>query len=96
MSRTRLPNRRSHQVAVVDHNGFRLVVGIGRFEDGKLGEVFINTHKAGTAIDTLLKDSAILLSVALQYGADPASIRSALSPTGPLAAVLDHLGDESS
>jgi hypothetical protein len=76
---------------VVYHNGFRLVVGIGRFEDGKLGEVFINTHKAGTAIDTLLKDSAVLLSVALQYGADPVALRSALSPSGPLAAVLNHI-----
>jgi hypothetical protein len=37
------------------------------------------------------KDSAILLSVALQYGADPVALRSALSPTGPLAAVLTHI-----
>jgi hypothetical protein len=92
-ARQRLPDRRQHDVAEIEHGGFWLTVGVGRYADGRVGEVFINTHKGGTAIDTILKDSAILLSFALQFGADPADIRRALSRTGPLAAVLDRLGD---
>jgi ribonucleoside-diphosphate reductase alpha chain len=95
MSRTRLPNRRSHQVAVVNHNGFKLIVGIGRFDDGRIGELFIDTCKGGTALDTILRDSAILTSLALQAGIGVNTIRAAVANNGPVAAVLDHLGDES-
>jgi hypothetical protein len=73
-TRQRLQDRRRHDVAEIEHGGFWLTVGIGRYRDGRLAEVFINTHKGGTAIDTVLKDSAILLSFALQFGADPADI----------------------
>jgi ribonucleoside-diphosphate reductase alpha chain len=94
-ARQRLPDRRQHDVAEIEHSGFKLTVGVGRYNNGKLAELFVDTHKTGTAIDTLLKDSAVLLSLALQHGASTDTIRHALSRTGPLAAVLDHLGDES-
>jgi hypothetical protein len=74
---------------VVDHGGFKLIVGVGRYGDGRIGELFIDTHKAGTAIDTILRDSAILVSFALQAGIDTTTIRAALAPTGPLAAIRD-------
>jgi hypothetical protein len=70
MSRLRLPNRRKHTVAEIEHGGFRLTVGVGRYSNGQLGEVFIDTNKGNTTIDTILKDSAVLLSLALQFGAD--------------------------
>jgi hypothetical protein len=82
----RLQRRREHRV--VEHASFRLTVGYSRYPSGCLGEVFIDTHKGGTAIDTLLRDAS-LLSFALQYGASAAEIRSALAPTGPIAAVHD-------
>jgi len=91
MSRERLPSRRRHDVTEIEHGGFRLTIGVGRFSDGRLGEVFINTHKGGTAIDTILKDSAILLSFALQAGIDATTIRAALSPNGPLTVALDRI-----
>jgi ribonucleoside-diphosphate reductase alpha chain len=90
--RTRLPNCRSHQGGAVDHNGFRLVVGISRFDDGRLAEIFIDERAFGT----ILRDSAMLVSPAMQAGIDATAIRAALSRTRPLAAALDHLGDESS
>jgi ribonucleoside-diphosphate reductase alpha chain len=89
VSRTRLPDRRRHDVAEIEHGGFKLIVGAGRFEDGKLGEVFIDTHKTGTALDTLLRDAAILVSLCLQSGVSVTTIRAALAPNGPIAAVLD-------
>jgi hypothetical protein len=67
--------------------------GAGRFSDGRLGELFIDTHKGGTAIDTILRDSAILPSLALQAGIDATTIRAALAPSGPIATALDHLTD---
>ena len=91
MSRERLPNRRRHDVTEIEHGGFRLVIGFGRFGDGRLGEVFIDTHRDGTALNTILKDSAILLSFALQAGIDATTIRAALSPSGPLAVALDRI-----
>jgi hypothetical protein len=87
--RERLPDRRRHDVAEVERGGFKLTVGAGRYADGRLGEVFISSHKGGTALDTILKDSAILLSFALQAGGDVATIRAAMAPSGPIAAVLD-------
>jgi ribonucleoside-diphosphate reductase alpha chain len=95
MSRTRLPNRRSHQVAVVEHNGFKLIVGIGRFDDGRIGELFIDTCKGGSPLDTILRDSAILTSLALQAGIGVSTIRAAVANNGPVAAVLDRIGTES-
>ena len=87
--RARLANRRAHRITVVEHGGFKLIVGIGRYADGRLGEVFVDVDKSGTALSTLIKDSAILLSLALQHGADATTIRAGLAPNGPLAAVLD-------
>jgi hypothetical protein len=89
--RERLPDRRRHDVAEIEHGGFKLTVGVGRFSDGWLGELFIDTHKGGTAIDTILRDAAILVSLALQAGMDATTIRAALAPNGPLAAVLDAI-----
>ena len=89
--RQRLPNRRLHQITVIEHAGHKLVVGVGRYGDGRLGELFIDTHKGGTALDTLLRDSAILTSLPLQAGIDVATIRAGLAPNGPIAAVLDRL-----
>src|SRR5262249_14933162 len=91
MPRERLPNRRRHDVIEVEHAGFRLVIGFGRFNDSRLAEVFVSTHKSGTAIDVLLKDSAILLSFALQAGIAASTIRAALAPNGPLAMALDQI-----
>jgi ribonucleoside-diphosphate reductase alpha chain len=89
--RQRLPNRRLHQITVVEHGGFKLVVGVGRYSDGRLGELFIDTVKDGTTLGTILRDSAILTSLALQAGIDATTIRTALSPSGPLASVFDAI-----
>jgi ribonucleoside-diphosphate reductase alpha chain len=84
MTRERLPGRHRHDVAEIEHGGFKLIVGVGRYSDGRLGELFIDTHKGGTAIDTILRDSAILLSFALQAGIDATTPSArAWHPMGP-------------
>lgn len=97
MFRRRLPNERSHEVISFGRDGQRHVAGTGRFPDGALGEVFLTASKSGAAIETFAADAAILLSFALQHGADPAAIRRALVPNGqgdpgvPIARLLDLL-----
>lgn len=94
-ARKRLPNRRSHELVNFEHNGFKFTAGFGRFADGQLAEIFLNSAKTGTAIDVAARDSAIVASLALQHGASSDELRRALSRNrdgsagGPLAAALD-------
>jgi hypothetical protein len=90
-ARQRLPDRRPCGVIEIEHSGFRLTVGFSRYRSGVLGEIFIDTHKGGTAIDAMLRDSAIMVSFALQSGIDVRTIRQALAPNGAIAAVLDKI-----
>jgi Family of unknown function (DUF6074) len=70
---------------------------IGRFPDGRVGEIFLNNHKSNSAAGTAARHSAIVCSIALQFGADVESIRNAVSggsqgrASGPLGTVLDLL-----
>src|SRR5690242_1320652 len=57
--RRRLPNRRAHDLIAFEHNGQRYVGGVGRFQDGTLAEVFLNSEKHGTALETIARDAAI-------------------------------------
>jgi hypothetical protein len=94
MIRDRLPNRRGHEL---EHGGFRYTAGIGRFDDGRLAELFLDRSKGGTAVDVSARDAAVVASLALQHGVAPETLRHALlrnpdgSAAGPLGAVLDML-----
>ena len=95
--RQRLPNRREHELLDFEHAGIRYTAGIGRFEDGALGEIFLNAAKHGTAVDANARDAAVAASLLLQYGCPVDTLRSALtrnadgSASGPLAHALDLL-----
>jgi ribonucleoside-diphosphate reductase alpha chain len=43
--RHRLPNRRAHELLSFEHSGIRYTAGVGRFEDGRPAEIFLNTFK---------------------------------------------------
>jgi hypothetical protein len=95
MSRDLLPNRRSAESFEFEIAGLRYTATIGRFPDGRLGEIFLSNCKSNSTADTNARDSAVVCSIALQYGADLNVIRKALCrdaqgrPSGPLGAVLD-------
>ena len=40
----------------------------GEYEDGRIGEVFIDMHKEGAAFRSLMNNFAIAVSIGLQYG----------------------------
>jgi ribonucleoside-diphosphate reductase alpha chain len=95
--RRRLPNRRHSEFIDFKSMDMKFIASISRFNDGRIGELFVDNHKAGSAIGTLVRDSAIILSFALQHGADIEAIRRALCrdsqgrALGPIGAALDLL-----
>jgi hypothetical protein len=99
-ARERLPDRRACEGFDLEALGLRFHATVGRFPDGRLAEVFITNHKAGSMAGILASDSAVLCSIALQYGAPLDVIRKALmrDPRGnassPLGVALDRLAEE--
>jgi hypothetical protein len=98
--RERLPNRRASDNYTFELHGLRYTATVSRFADGRLGELFLNNHKAGNQSDTNARDAAIILSFAVQDGADVEAIRRALCrdsadrPLGPIASALDLLAEQ--
>jgi len=97
VTRERLPNRRAAMTFGVEVNGLRYTATVGRFADGRIGELFLINHRSNSQADTNARDSAIVFSFAVQHGADPRAIRRALCQdshgraSGPLGAALDFL-----
>jgi hypothetical protein len=95
--RERLPDRRQHELFEIDHAGIRYVVGVGRFPNGELAEIFLNAPKTGTAAAVNAQDAAIAASLLFQYGCAVETLSKALTrnpdgtAAGPLGAVLDLL-----
>jgi hypothetical protein len=93
--RARLPNRRSALFFEFEVAGLRYTCTIGRYSDGCIGELFLTNHKTNSAADVNARDSAIVCSIALQFGADLETVRRALcrdargQASGPLGAALD-------
>jgi ribonucleoside-diphosphate reductase alpha chain len=94
-TRNRLPNRRFAESFEVEVEGISYTATVGRFSDGTIGELFLNSQKSNSSADTAARDSAIVLSIALQHGADLQTIQRALCrdshgrASGPLGAALD-------
>ena len=100
-ARERLPDRRQCESFTFELDGLRFTASIGRFSDGRIGELFLTNHKSGNQSDTNARDAAIILSFALQFGADIETIRRALCRNsqgralGPVGAALDIIAERS-
>ena len=76
-------------------------VTLGRYLDGSIGEVFISGAKAGSDVEAVARDGAVLLSIALQFGVPLEIIRHAITreqdgtPSTIIGAVIDRLSHES-
>ncbi|SRR6266545_3883597 len=79
MTRQRLSDRRFSESFTFECNGLKYTATISHFDDGEVAELFLSNHKSGSQADSAARDAAIILSFALQYGADIAAIRRALS-----------------
>ena len=66
--RERLPNRRASDRQKVTVGDTSIYLDVGRYEDGRVAEIFLNVSKLGTIERSMMEAFAILLSTALQYG----------------------------
>jgi hypothetical protein len=95
----RLPNRRPSETFALECAGLKYTATISRFDDGRVGEIFLSNHKGGSHADTAARDAAITCSIALQFGADIETIRKALcrdgrgNASGPLGVALDLIAE---
>jgi hypothetical protein len=60
--RQRLPNRRASETFTFEIDGLHFCATISRFKDGRIGEIFLASNKAGSQADTAARDSAVVAS----------------------------------
>ncbi len=66
--RHRLPHRRKGYTQKAMVGGHKVYLRTGEYEDGRLGEIFIDMHKEGAAFRSMMNNFAIAMSIGLQYG----------------------------
>ncbi len=66
--RRRLPDRRSGYTQKAIVGGHKVFLRTGEYEDGSIGEIFIDMHKEGAAFRSLMNSFAIAISIGLQHG----------------------------
>jgi ribonucleoside-diphosphate reductase alpha chain len=66
--RVRLPQKRRGFTQEAHVGGHKVFLRTGEYEDGSLGEIFIDMHKEGAAFRSLMNCFAMAVSVGLQYG----------------------------
>lgn len=70
-------------------------VSYGRFPGGGPSEIFIATNKASSDAESIARDAAIMISIALQYGADFDALRAAVTRDvdGRPSSIIGHALD---
>ncbi|MDE0800558.1 MAG: vitamin B12-dependent ribonucleotide reductase [Rhodospirillaceae bacterium] len=66
--RQRLPDRRKGYTQKAIVGGHKVYLRTGEYDDGAIGEIFIDMHKEGAAFRSLMNNFAIAISIGLQYG----------------------------
>jgi ribonucleoside-diphosphate reductase alpha chain len=87
--RRRLPNRRGGYIQKAKIGGHNVYLHTGEYDDGTLGEIFIDMHKEGAAFKALTNAFAIAVSLGLQHGVPltefvDAFIFNRFEPNGPV------------
>lgn len=105
IERRRLPHRRTGYIQKASVGGHKVYLHTGEFEDGSLGEIFIDMHKEGAAFRSVMNNFAIAISIGLQYGVPleefvEAYVFTRFEPSGPVTgndsikfanSILDYL-----
>jgi hypothetical protein len=100
MTRENLPQRRANETFEFVHppgTATRYSATLGFYDDGRIGEIFIDGAKVGSDAEINTSDAAVLMSIALQHGATVSVLRHAVSRNsqgvalGVMGALLDVL-----
>jgi ribonucleoside-diphosphate reductase alpha chain len=88
-TRTKLPDRRKGYIQKAGVGGHKVYIHTGEYEDGSIGEIFIDMHKEGAAFRSLMNNFAIAISIGLQYGVPldefvDAFVFTRFEPAGPV------------
>ena len=104
-SRRKLPDRRKGYIQKAAVGGHKVYLHTGEYDDGELGEIFIDMHKEGAAFRSLMNNFAVAISIGLQYGVPldefvDAFVYTRFEPAGPVTgndqvksatSILDYL-----
>ena len=66
--REQMPDRRKGYTQKAVVGGHKVYLRTGEYDDGRLGEIFIDMHKEGAALRSIINNFAIAVSLGLQYG----------------------------
>ena len=67
-NRSRMPHRRKGYIQKVSIGDHKIYLHTGEYDDGKVGEIFIDMNKEGELVKALMNNFAIAISLGLQYG----------------------------
>lgn len=88
-TRRKLPDRRKGYIQKASVGGHKVYLHTGEYDDGELGEIFIDMHKEGAAFRSLMNNFAVSISIGLQYGVPldefvDAFVFTRFEPAGPV------------
>ena len=66
--RSKMPDRRKGYIQKVSIGEHKIYLHTGEYDDGRVGEIFIDTNKEGELVKALMNNFAIAISLGLQYG----------------------------
>ena len=66
--RSKMPDRRKGYIQKVTIGSHKIYLHTGEYDDGKVGEIFIDMNKEGELVKALMNNFAIAISLGLQYG----------------------------
>lgn len=67
-NREKLPDRRKGYTQKANVGGHKIYLRTGEYDDGRIGEIFLDMHKEGAAFRAMMNNFAIAISLGLQYG----------------------------
>ena len=67
-SRSKMPDRRKGYIQKVSIGDHKIYLHTGEYDDGKIGEIFVDMNKEGELVKALMNNFAIAISLGLQYG----------------------------
>ena len=88
-NRSKMPDRRKGYIQKVSIGEHKIYLHTGEYDDGKIGEIFVDMNKEGELVKALMNNFAIAISLGLQYGVPldefvDAYIKTKFEPSGEI------------